>query len=106
MAIPDYFQEINHFDSPLGHPNEADFMAEGLTEIDPTTGHLIWNAAGQAVILDMISTRFELAVQLYHFIRELEPKLSDPQTARQLVARGYAARKRDVRCFGLDGRLV
>lgn len=66
-------------------------MAEGLTEIDPTTGHLIWNAAGQAVILNMISTRFELAVQLYHFIRELEPKLPEPQTARQVVARGYYA---------------
>lgn len=66
-------------------------MAEGLTEIDPTTGRLRWNAAGQAVILDMISTRFSLAVELYHFTRELESKLPEPQASRQVVARGYYA---------------
>ena len=62
-----------------------------MTERDPTTGHLIWNPAGQAVIHDMISTRFELAVELYELVRELEPKLAHAQIARQLVARGYYA---------------
>ncbi|MGB0383708.1 MAG: hypothetical protein ACPGWR_02705 [Ardenticatenaceae bacterium] len=91
MSIPDYFQEIYDFRSPNGHPHEADFIAEGLTEIDPATGDPIWNAAGQAVINEIISSRFEQAVQLYDFIRYLEPGLSDPQIARQAVARGYYA---------------
>ena len=39
MSIPTYFQEFNNFGRPNGHPNEADFIAEGLTEIDPATGH-------------------------------------------------------------------
>ncbi|MGB0388312.1 MAG: hypothetical protein ACPGWR_26130 [Ardenticatenaceae bacterium] len=91
MPIPTYFQEINRFGSPNGHPNVADFIAEGLTEIDAATGHPIWNAAGQAATLEMISTRFSLAVELYHFIRDLESKLSGPQTTRQIVARGYYA---------------
>ena len=89
MAIPNYIQEISDFRTPNGHPSERDFVAEGLTERDLTTGDLIWNAAGQAVINDIISTRFELAVELYELIRELEPKLPHSQIARQLVARGY-----------------
>lgn len=64
MAIPDYLQEINSFGSPHGHPNQADFVALGLTEIEPTSGKLIWNAAGRAVIHEIISTRFERAVNL------------------------------------------
>ncbi len=91
MAIPNYIQEISDFRTPNGHPSERDFVAEGLTERDLTTGDLIWNAAGQAVINDIISTRFELAVELYELIRELEPKLPHSQIARQLVARGYYA---------------
>jgi hypothetical protein len=91
MSIPTYFQEINNFGSPYGHPKQADFIAEGLTEIDPATGHLIWNAAGRAVISEIISSRFEQAVELYNFILDLEPKLPDPQTTRQLVARAYYA---------------
>jgi len=91
MSIPDYFQQFNNFNTPNAHPHQADFVAEGLTTIDPATGHLIWNAAGRAVINEIISTRFELAVQLYDFIRYLEAGLSDPQIARQVVARGYYA---------------
>jgi len=91
MAIPSYIQEISDFRTPNGHPSESDFIAEGLTDRDPATGHLIWNAAGQAVILEIISTRFELAVELYELVRELEPKLARSQIARQLVARGYYA---------------
>ncbi len=92
MAIPDYLQETNNFGSPHGHPKQVDFVALGLTEIDPTTGQLIWNAAGRAVIHEIISTRFERAVDLYHFIRRLEPTLPDEESARQLVARGYVLR--------------
>lgn len=91
MSIPDYFQEINHFGNPNGHPKQADLIAEGLTEIDPTTGHLIWNAAGRAVRDEIISTRFALAVGLYDFMLEIEGKLPNPDVARQLVARGYYA---------------
>ncbi len=91
MSIPTYFQEINNFSSPNGHPKEADFIAEGLTEIDPATRRLIWNAAGRAVISEIINSRFEQAVELYEFIRELESKWPDPQTTRQLIARGYYA---------------
>jgi hypothetical protein len=92
MAIPDYFQEISDFRSPNGHPKQADFVAEGLTEIDPASGNLIWNAgAGLAVINEIISTRFEIAVELYDLVRKLEPMLPDSQIARQLVARGYYA---------------
>jgi len=91
MTIPDYFQEINNFGNPDGHPNETDFVAEGLAERDPASGNLIWNAAGQAVINDIISTRFEIAVELYGFMRYIEPGLPDRQIARQLVARGYYA---------------
>lgn len=91
MAIPDYFQEISDFRSPNGHPNQADFMAEGLTTIDSATGDLIWNVAGQTLINELISSRFEMAVELYEFIRKLEAMLPDPQIARQLVARGYYA---------------
>ena len=91
MSIPDYFQEISDFRRPLGHANQADFVAEGLTETDPATGELRWNAAGQDVILEIISRRFELALAYYEFIRELEPRSSDPHIARQLVSRGYYA---------------
>lgn len=91
MAIPDYFQEISDFRSPNGHPKQADFVAEGLTEIDPATGNLIWNAAGLAVINEIIATRFEIAVELYQLVRKLESMLPDSQIARQLVARGYYA---------------
>lgn len=91
MTIPDYFQEIKDFRRPLGHPRQGDFVAEGLTETDPATGHLIWNAAGQEVINQIISRRFELALAYYEFIRELEPRLPDPHIARQLVSRGYYA---------------
>ncbi len=91
MSIPDYFQEINDFRTPNAHARSADFVAEGLTAIDATTSHLIWNAAGQAVINEMISTRFSLAVGLYNFIRTLESGLADPDIARQVVARGYYA---------------
>lgn len=91
MTIPSYFQQFNQFSSPNGHPRQADFIAEGLTEIDPTSGDLIWNAAGRAVLNEIISARFELAVELYHFIRSLEPRLPDSQVTRQLVARGYYA---------------
>ena len=91
MSIPDYFQEINDFRTPNAHVRSADFVAEGLTEIDAATGHFIWNAAGRALINEIISTRFEQAVQLYDFIGYLEPGLSDPQIARQVVARGYYA---------------
>ena len=89
MSIPDYFQEISDFRSPLGHPKQADFVAEGLTETDPATGELRWNAAGQDVILEIISTRFSLAVASYEFIRDLETRLPDPYLARQVVSRGY-----------------
>lgn len=91
MSIPDYFQEISDFRTPHAHTRSADFVAEGLTATDPATGHLMWNAAGQAVINEMISTRFELAIQLYDVIGYLEARLSDPQIARQMVARGYYA---------------
>lgn len=91
MSIPDYFQEINDFRTPHAHARSADFVAEGLTVIDPATGDLIWNAAGQALINEMISTRFSLAVGLYKFIRTLESGLADPDIARQMVARGYYA---------------
>ena len=91
MTIPDYFQEINDFRRPLGHPNQADFVAEGLTETDPATGGLKWNAAGQDVINQIISSRFKLALAYYEFIRELEPRSSDPHIARQLISRGYYA---------------
>ena len=91
MTIPSYMQEISDFRTPNGHPNQADFIAEGLTDRDPATGHLIWNPAGQAVINEIISTRFELAVELYDLVRELEPKLPHSQIARQLVSRGYYA---------------
>lgn len=91
MAIPDYFQQFNDFNSPNGHPHQADFVAEGLTAIEPTTGDLIWNAAGQAVINEIISTRFSIAVGLYRFICTLEGGLADPDVARQVVARGYYA---------------
>ncbi len=91
MTIPDYFQELNDFSNPNGHPNQADFMAEGLTTIEATTGNLIWNAAGRAVMQEMISTRFSLAVGLYNFIRYIEPGSADPDIARQVVARGYHA---------------
>jgi hypothetical protein len=43
------------------------------------------------VINEIISTRFALAVGLYHFMREIEGKLANPDVARQLVARGYYA---------------
>ncbi|MGB0383706.1 MAG: hypothetical protein ACPGWR_02695 [Ardenticatenaceae bacterium] len=91
MSIPDYFQEFNDFRSPNGHPQQADFMAEGLTAIDSATGDPIWNAAGQTVINKIISTRFSLAVGLYRVIRLLESGLADPDVARQVVARGYYA---------------
>lgn len=91
MSIPTYFQEINNFRSPNGHSREADFIAEGLTKIDPATGRLIWNPAGRAVISEIVSRRFEQSVELYEFIRELESKLPDPQITRQLIARGYYA---------------
>jgi len=91
MTIPDYFQEINDFSNPNGHPKQADFIAEGLTTIEAATGHLIWNAAGRAVINEIISTRFSLAVGLYNFIQYIEPGLADPDIARQVVARGYYA---------------
>lgn len=91
MTIPTYFQEINDFRSPNGHRNQADFIAEGLTDIDPATGHLIWNAAGRAVINEIISTRFELAVELHELVRLLESRLPNSQIARQVVARGYYA---------------
>ncbi|MGB0386825.1 MAG: hypothetical protein ACPGWR_18585 [Ardenticatenaceae bacterium] len=91
MAIPDYFQEISDFGSPNGHPNEADFIAEGLTEIDPASGNLIWNAAGRAVINEIIALRFSQAVELYEVIQYLELGLPNPQLARQMVARGYYA---------------
>ncbi|MGB0388013.1 MAG: hypothetical protein ACPGWR_24625, partial [Ardenticatenaceae bacterium] len=65
--------------------------AEGLTTIAPATTHPTWNAAGQTLINQLISSRFEMAVELYEFIRKLEPMLPDPQIARQLVARGYYA---------------
>ena len=91
MSIPDYFQEINDFRTPNAHARSADFVAEGLTEIDAATGHLIWNAAGRAVMNEIISTRFSIAVGLYHFIRRLESELADPDIARQVVARGYYA---------------
>jgi len=91
MAIPSYIQEVSDFRTPNGHPSQSDFIAEGLTDRDPATGHLIWNPAGQAVINEIISTRFEQAVELYELVRELEPKLPHSQIARQLVARGYYA---------------
>ena len=91
MSIPDYFQEINDFRTPNAHAREADFVAEGLTVIDRATGHLIWNTAGQALINEIISTRFSLAVGLYNFIRYIESGLADPDIARQVVARGYYA---------------
>jgi hypothetical protein len=84
-------QEISDFRTPNGHPSQSDFIAEGLTEREPATGHLIWNPAGQAMINEIISTRFELAVELYELVRELEPKLPHSQIGRQLVARGYYA---------------
>lgn len=91
MAIPDYFQEINDFSSPDGHPYQADLIAEGLTETEPATGRLIWNAAGQSVINEIISTRFEQAIELYEVLQYLELALPNPQIARQMVARGYYA---------------
>lgn len=91
MAIPDYIQEISDFRSPNGHPNQADFVAEGLTTIDPASGDLIWNAAGQALINELILIRFERAVELYTFMRELKAKLSHSEVSPQLVARGYYA---------------
>lgn len=91
MAIPDYIQEISDFRSPNGHPNQADFVAEGLTTIDPASGNLIWNAAGQTLINELISSRFSRALELYDFIRDIESKLPNPELARQLVARGYYA---------------
>ncbi|MGB0388955.1 MAG: hypothetical protein ACPGWR_29385 [Ardenticatenaceae bacterium] len=91
MAIPDYIQEISDFRSPNGHPNQADLVAEGLTTSDPASGDLIWNAAGERLINDLISSRFSRALELYDFIRDLEPKLPNPEIARQLVARGYYA---------------
>ncbi|MGB0386983.1 MAG: hypothetical protein ACPGWR_19380 [Ardenticatenaceae bacterium] len=91
MSIPDYFQEISDFSSPFGHPNQADFVAEGLTQTDPAIGDVSWNPVGQEVINQIISRRFELALAYYQFIRELEPRSSDPHIARQLVSRGYYA---------------
>jgi hypothetical protein len=91
MAIPDYIQEISDFRSPNGHPNQADFVAEGLTTIHPASGNLIWNAAGQTLINELISSRFSRALELYDFIRDIEFKLPNPEIARQLVARGYYA---------------
>lgn len=91
MAIPDYLQEINNFGSPHRHPNQADFVAEGLALIDPSSGNHIWNPAGRAVIHEIVSTRFSRAVDLYHFIRRLETTLPDAESTRQLVARGYYA---------------
>lgn len=43
------------------------------------------------MINEIISTRFELAVELYELVRELEPKLPHSQIGRQLVARRYYA---------------
>jgi hypothetical protein len=43
------------------------------------------------VINEIISTRFEIAVELYELVRKLELMLPDSQIARQLVARGYYA---------------
>ena len=91
MHIPDYIQEISDFRSPNGHPNQADFVAEGLTTIDPASGHLTWNAAGQTLINDLISIRFERALELYDLMRDLQSKPPNPETSRQLVARGYYA---------------
>ena len=91
MSIPDYIQEISDFRSPNGHRNEADFVAEGLTALDAATGDLIWNAAGQTLINELISSRFSRALDLYDFMRDLESKLPNPEIARQLVARGYYA---------------
>ncbi|MDD5367600.1 MAG: hypothetical protein PHQ40_00825 [Anaerolineaceae bacterium] len=91
MPIPDYFQEINEFSSPNGHPSQADFLAEGLATPDPTTGHLVWNVAGQAMVQEIVSTRFELSIAYYRLIRELEARLPDPHVARQLISRGYYA---------------
>jgi len=91
MSIPDYFQQFNNFNTPNAHPHQADFIAEGLTTIDAATGHLIWNAAGRAVINEIISTRFSLAVGLYNFMLNIETLLPDPDVARQVVARGYYA---------------
>jgi hypothetical protein len=91
MTIPDYLQEISDFRSPNGHPNEADFVAEGLTTTDPATGDLIWNVAGQTLINELISSRFSRALDLYDFILDIESKLPNPEIARQLVAGGYYA---------------
>ena len=91
MSIPDYIQEISDFRSPNGHRNEADFVAEGLTTLDAATGDLIWNAAGQTLMNELISSRFYRALDLYDFMRDLESKLPNPEIARQLVARGYYA---------------
>ena len=91
MSIPDYFQEIHDFRSPHGHINQPDFVAEGLTEIAPASGNLVWNASGLAVINQIISARFEVAIELYDLMGKLAPMLPDSQIARQLVARGYYA---------------
>lgn len=91
MAIPDYIQEISDFRSPNGHPNQADFVAEGFTTIHPASRKLIWNTAGQTLINDLISSRFSRALDLYDFMLDLESKLPNSEITRQLVARGYYA---------------
>ena len=91
MHIPDYIQEIRDFRSPNGHPIQADFVAEGLTTIDPASGHLTWNTAGHTLINNLISIRFERALELYDLMRDLESKPPNPETTRQRVARGYYA---------------
>ena len=91
MAIPDYIQEISDFRSPNGHPNQADFVAEGLTTIHPVSRHLTWNPAGQTLINNLISIRFLRALDLYNLNRDLESKLPNPEIASLLVARGYYA---------------
>jgi hypothetical protein len=62
---------------------------------------LIWNPAGQSVINEIISTRFEQAVELYEVIQYLELALPNPQIARQMVDRGYYAMFSAARALSL-----